>query len=304
MKSTLTEAIRQIWPEVVDLQEQFSRTGKLRAARLSDSAMPPGCEGLISVRDVPDMEGFSDTRSFMVVRRLDETGYPDLEKGNVFHGAIYLRKDVLREYESPESRRLLLTELIVCMDKMTRHGDGNVLSSIQDYSSVTRGLEDLWRYRGTEKEKVKSSILIIDTALFAAMRDEPQLIYALNDREFEEYVEELLKRKGFLTELTPRSRDGGKDIVAERTDIDGTHRLIVECKRYAPPNKVGIDVVQRLFGVQESLKATRGIVATSSFFTSPAIDFAADVSSRLTLWDYYDIETLTNDLSEGVAPNA
>ena len=58
----------------------------------------------------------------------------------------------------------------------------------------------------------------------------PTDLYQLSSRRFEELVAELLIRKGYNVELTPATRDGGKDIYAARKDDLGSFLYIVECK--------------------------------------------------------------------------
>jgi len=64
----------------------------------------------------------------------------------------------------------------------------------------------------------------------------------------------------------------------------------VECKRYRPPKTVGIDVVQRLYGVQHSLRANKSLIVTTSSFTSPAIEECKSYEPQMELKDYYDLK--------------
>lgn len=52
-----------------------------------------------------------------------------------------------------------------------------------------------------------------------------------------------------------------------------------------PPHHVGIDVVQRLYGVMHWTGAAGGLVATTSRFTRPARDWRTDVDEELALLD-------------------
>jgi len=73
----------------------------------------------------------------------------------------------------------------------------------------------------------------------------PRAAYELPPRRFEELIAHVFERFGYDVELTAQSRDGGYDISAVRraeTDL----RLLIECKRYTPPNKVGRPILQRL----------------------------------------------------------
>jgi len=94
--------------------------------------------------------------------------------------------------------------------------------------------------------------------------------------------------------LTPASKDGGKDIYAAKKDHLGTFLYIVECKKYAPDNPVGVALVRQLNGVLHAEQATAGILATTSFFTSGAKQFQETVAFQISLKDYFGIQGWLN----------
>jgi restriction endonuclease Mrr len=108
----------------------------------------------------------------------------------------------------------------------------------------------------------------------------------LQPREIESVIERLLPRDGYETELTPRSGDGGVDIYAWKSDpILGDLMYIVECKLWAPANKVGPDIIRQVRGVIGVRNATGGIIVTSSYFTPGALKEQALDPNRLVLHD-------------------
>jgi restriction system protein len=54
----------------------------------------------------------------------------------------------------------------------------------------------------------------------------------LQPREFEILIFKLYCSMGYDSILTPATRDGGKDVVAEKDNGDGGEKLYIECKRY------------------------------------------------------------------------
>lgn len=126
------------------------------------------------------------------------------------------------------------------------------------------------------------------------LADNPNLLYEISDRDFERLIAEIFSRNGYEVHLTAQTRDGGKDIVAFYRDRLGLRtKYIVECKRYAWSNPVDISIVQRLEGVRHSLDAHKAILATTSRFTKPAIDWAKAERNvwSLELKDHADIVT-------------
>jgi restriction system protein len=95
---------------------------------------------------------------------------------------------------------------------------------------------------------------------------------------------------GYDVELTPFSGDGGFDMYAAQNSALGRFLYLVECKRYLPPEKVGVQIVRQLYGVVELKQANAGIVATTSFFTRGAKELQQELGYRVHLADYLQLE--------------
>jgi restriction endonuclease len=70
------------------------------------------------------------------------------------------------------------------------------------------------------------------------VKAEPRELLTLDSRQFEELVAELWRRLGYEIELTAKTKDNGRDIIAVRK-VEASVRFLIECKRYSPSNKVG-----------------------------------------------------------------
>ena len=127
----------------------------------------------------------------------------------------------------------------------------------------------------------------VEREVLAYFGRHPELMHSLPPRKFEELVASVFRQNGFSVELTPETRDGGVDIFAvQKSGLSGSSLHLIECKRYLPHNTVGIGVVQRLLGVVEQHKATKGIVVTTSSFTRDAVLVAESAQHRLVLNEY------------------
>jgi restriction system protein len=146
----------------------------------------------------------------------------------------------------------------------------------------------------TGEIEVPDSVIVtvrsVNDELLARLRSKPQLLRHLSPRQFEEVVAELLVRQGYEVDLSPATRDGGFDMYAARSDQLGSFLFLVECKRYTPPRKVGVEVVRSLYGAVQQRKATAGIIATTSFFSADATDFQRDIRHQISLRDYIEIK--------------
>lgn len=122
--------------------------------------------------------------------------------------------------------------------------------------------------------------------LISRLSEDRDLIYRVSPREFEEIIAQVLQDDGFDTLLTQPTRDGGRDIIATKTGINGKPVVFyVECKRYARTNKVSVDLVRALYGVQTADKVNKACLVTSSFFTRDAVAFAEDQNVMIDLVD-------------------
>jgi hypothetical protein len=123
--------------------------------------------------------------------------------------------------------------------------------------------------------------------LYRYLDKHPEQMYQMDPRRFEMLVADLLADMGYDVELTPESRDGGRDILAAFRLPAGEILTIVECKRYAPDNKVGVEIVERFFfAVDRRDNASCGLIATTSFFTEGARALENQFRWRLGLKDF------------------
>lgn len=122
--------------------------------------------------------------------------------------------------------------------------------------------------------------------LISAIARDRELIYNVTPRDFEKIVEQIFIDNGFETQLTQATRDGGKDIVATKPEINGRPVVFyVECKRYARTNKVDVRVIRELYGIQTSDRINKACLVTSSLFTREAIDYAEEQNMMIDLID-------------------
>ena len=131
--------------------------------------------------------------------------------------------------------------------------------------------------------EIRIDVSEVNDWMLNELRKNPTDLYKLSPRRFEELIAEVLMRKGYSVELTPVTRDGGKDIYVARKDDLGSFLYLVECKHYEPTHKVGVSVIRDLYGVLSKEKATYGIVVTSDF-TKPAQDFHQDCGTGASLY--------------------
>jgi HJR/Mrr/RecB family endonuclease len=105
----------------------------------------------------------------------------------------------------------------------------------------------------------------------------------LGDKEFEEFVANILRKMGFNARVVGGSRDHNVDIIASKTDEFGyLEQWVVQCKKYADENKVtGPMVLSLATAAAAEHNHSSACFVTSSDFTEDARDRAKHHQVRL-----------------------
>jgi restriction system protein len=115
---------------------------------------------------------------------------------------------------------------------------------------------------------------------------DPHALHKLSPREAEQLVAGGWRAHGWEVTLTPRSGDGGVDIIATRSDV-GAIRILDQVKRYRPGHLVTADDVRAMWGVLDAdRRASKAYVTTTSRF-APGVhrEFSDRMPTRLELRD-------------------
>lgn len=90
----------------------------------------------------------------------------------------------------------------------------------------------------------------------------------MTGEQFERFLGELFKHRGFKVSYTAASGDYGADLILK----DGRDVIAVQAKRYS--STVGVKAVQEIIGAVKMYKATEAWVVTNSTFTKQAVKLA------------------------------
>lgn len=95
----------------------------------------------------------------------------------------------------------------------------------------------------------------------------------LSWRDFERLIASLLETDGYAVELMQGSKDGGVDVVAIKDLGDaGLFKCIWQAKKNRFDRKVGLSLVRELADTRREHGASKGIIVTTSFLTSGALE--------------------------------
>jgi len=114
-------------------------------------------------------------------------------------------------------------------------------------------------------------------------------LYALSPAEFERYVAELFRKKGYNVRVRGRSGDLGVDLEVTRPD---GRRAIVQCKRYR--NSIGPDVVRELLGTMIHEQVHHAFLVTTADISPAAREWAR--TKPMTLIDGQNLRELATAL--------
>jgi len=152
---------------------------------------------------------------------------------------------------------------------------------------VERTPEGLFLVAEEESPRIIAPILIDTNRVLAqSVLREPESLYRLPPRKFEEFIAAILEDLGWEVNLTPATSDGGRDIIAVVPSEIGSLLCLVEVKRYRQDRKVGVELVRQLYGTVAHEEASYGLLVTSSSFSKEAMRFEQAHKYRIGLKDF------------------
>jgi len=169
----------------------------------------------------------------------------------------------------------------------------NVIASYQEaFEKENKEIEKIIEFPSS------SNIVLItrniDEKMIRFFSEHPEEMKTMDRRRFVELIAELFDGFGYEVEMTKQTRDGGRDIIAIK-DSEVRVKYIIEAKRPNPENPVGVVPVRALYGAKCREKATKAILATTTYFTKDArLEFGGNLW-ELELRDYDGIIKWVDD---------
>jgi len=242
---------------------------------------------IITTSRFSNLEGVADLQ--LRLEGLDRPSFQEILNKRLEYLKVAIPSN---ELYSALSGHPLASKIVSELVRSGKYSIREILSRLQEFTwpGLIDSLGREIQRETPEHEHIISDITTVSDEFLRKLHDNPELLYELTPRGFEELVAELLSRLKYEVTLTPASRDGGKDICAAKKDHLGTFLYIVECKKYAPNNRVGVGLIRQLYGVVQAEQATAGVLATTSFFSRDAKEFQETIASQISLKDYLGIQ--------------
>lgn len=165
-----------------------------------------------------------------------------------------------------------------------------LMSKLKDLMQTGEFKEEL--YEDVDSSLAIKNIVITDIneEVKRYFKTNPEKLHELSPRKFEELVASILEDMGLTVELTKATRDGGSDIIAQIKNSLTSLLILVECKKYAPDNKVDVSIVRSVAGVHMLREPAKSIIVTTSSFTKDARLEASQFKGKIDLKDYNDLK--------------
>lgn len=114
--------------------------------------------------------------------------------------------------------------------------------------------------------------------LFSAI---PNRFQDFDPSDFEDFIAQLYRDMNYEVEQTKYSGDFGADLVVS----DKSVKTVIQVKRYAESNRVGVQDINQVIGSKEYYKAQECALVTTSSFTVQAIELCNMANVKMTDWD-------------------
>lgn len=163
-----------------------------------------------------------------------------------------------------------------------------LLATVADRPELLEVYEEANPARGSVGALIRSPSLILVTQ---QMLSNNVPLHSIDHRDFEKLIAELLERDGWDVELTPQSRDGGIDVLAQRHSPGIGHVLTAwQAKKLDPSgNKVGLASIRELVTSVSDVGATKGVIVTSGKLSRDALKYVEQKKFLLSAAQHQDV---------------
>jgi HJR/Mrr/RecB family endonuclease len=111
-------------------------------------------------------------------------------------------------------------------------------------------------------------------------------IDGLDGFQFEEFISKMFNLGGMKAKVTPKTRDGGKDVIIK----DKGKITYIECKHYAEENKITVNYIHKLISACVIDNVSNGIFITTSNYSKESIAIAKKCKAvNIDIWYKDDV---------------
>lgn len=116
--------------------------------------------------------------------------------------------------------------------------------------------------------------------IIMAIVNDPNTLKDLEWLDMERTVAELFRGLGFKVELTPSSKDGGKDVILELEEIDQKKTYVIEIKHWRSGQKVGKSAVDKFVKIVVKENRTAGLFLSTYGVSSEVVESLTKIERK------------------------
>lgn len=162
-----------------------------------------------------------------------------------------------------------------------------------DLKNVRAWLNDIFTNSETEEVYCENIIKKTSILLAEAVASSVNFLQNIEWRDLERMLAMVLDELGFDVELTPGSKDGGKDLIAQCNFAGSNRTYLIEVKHWRSSTKVGISHINSFVSVILKEKADRGLFLSSGGYNNNVFEsLTVTQKKHLTLGNSSNIHHL------------
>lgn len=128
---------------------------------------------------------------------------------------------------------------------------------------------------------IRSAVKIFCSRMAHAIAINPEILEELEWRDLERLIAEVFSGLGFDVELTPGSKDGGKDVIVNYSEPGGEKKsYFVEIKHWRSGKRVRSKTVMEFLHVIARENKTGGILLATHGFASESIEMLTEIDRQ------------------------
>jgi restriction system protein len=162
--------------------------------------------------------------------------------------------------------------------------------SVLDQDSIHQWAERIRTEAGSVHAGVHAAVRDFSKQLARRVAEDPHALAHIEWRDLERMMATVFESFGFKVELTPGSKDGGKDIVLQCLVADENHSYAVEIKHWQSGKRVGPKLIRQFIRVIVREQHHGGLYLATGGYSADAVEVIAEVGQqRLELGKAADV---------------
>lgn len=132
---------------------------------------------------------------------------------------------------------------------------------------------DAWAQWRWTCRLIEADVADVSGDIYSYFAQRPQELYRLPHRKFEELISSIFAARGWKTKVGPGSGDGGVDVRVWQESPLGDSLTLIQAKRYAIHNPIGLEAVAAL-EAHSKRESANGLFITTSRYLPGAREWA------------------------------